>query len=321
MKKKSYTSWILCGLLAFYATGIVAGCAKSTGPSGISPNAYSITAILKTGTNTTLISHALAKTGLDSVFSQPGPYTFFVVTDNVLTAAGINDSVISAYNDSALRYLILYHTLAGQAILSANFPKGPNAKTIMANGDSVFATYNGTALYVNGIKITAPDIIASNGLLDVIAQVLFPPKGSLLQTFQTDSNFNMLNAALMRASQGSTNIDSILSGPGSFTFFAPVNAAFASAGYSSVNDINNANPDSLAGLLLYHILGRRYFTSDMVVGDTPLALNDSSFTIIGPAYNSWQIQGKMNTGPTNILNQNRMATNGVIQSIDQIMRP
>jgi hypothetical protein len=59
----------------------------------------------------------------------------------------------------------------------------------------------------------------------------------------------------------------------------------------------------------------------MVPGDTPVTLNDSSFTVIGPSNNSWQIQGKLNTYPSHIVSQNRMATNGVIQAIDQIMIP
>jgi uncharacterized surface protein with fasciclin (FAS1) repeats len=305
---------LVCGFLG-------QGCTKTPASTNVPTNTSTITTIIHSATNTTLLAKALTSTGLDSIFNQPGPYTFFVLTDNVLAASGINDSVLNSYPDSVLRNLILYHTLAGEAVLSANFPAGPNAPIIMANGDSVFATINGNGLFINGYQVTAPDVAASNGLLDVISHILFPAKGTILQTLQQDSAFSLLLAAINRASQGSSNMDSILSGNGPFTLFAPVNTAFNAAGYASINDINNADPDSLANIISYHLLTRRYFTSDMVIGDTPVTLNDSSFTVIGPDNNSWQIQGKANTSPSNILFQNVMAQNGVLQGIDQLLLP
>ncbi|HTQ26609.1 MAG TPA: fasciclin domain-containing protein [Puia sp.] len=297
------------------------GCSKVSGSSTVNSTTSTITDFLKAGTNTTLFYKAVTRTGLDSILAQAGPYTFFVVPDNVLIAYGINDSVISNYPDSLLRNLILYHTLAGQAILSSNFSPNPNSPVVMANGDSVFTSLIGSNFFVNGWQVTSRDVLASNGFIDVLSHVLMPATGTILQTLQSDSSYSLLLAAIIHASQGSTNVDSILSGPGPFTVFAPVNSAFNAAGYQSANDINNANPDTLANLLLYHVLARRYFTSDMIIGDTPVTLIDSSFTVTGPSNNTWQIQGKLNTAPSNILSQNVMAQNGVLQVIDQLLLP
>jgi uncharacterized surface protein with fasciclin (FAS1) repeats len=312
---------ILPFLLVFFSSVTWHACTKVSGPSPVITSNHTITGVVSMGTNTTLLSQALARTGLDSIFNQPGPYTFFVLTDNVLAASGITQSVLSSYPDSVIRNLILYHTLAGEAVYSANFPPGPNYKIIMANGDSVFTTTNGYGFFINGFQVTSTDVSASNGLIDLISHVLFPPSGMILETLQSDSSYSLLLAALTRASQGASNLDSILATGGPFTLFAPVNSAFTAAGFGSVTDINNANPDSLANILSYHILTRRYFTSDMVIGDSPVSLNDSSFTVIGPANNSWQVKGKGNMTPSNIITQNMMAHNGVLQSVDQVMIP
>jgi uncharacterized surface protein with fasciclin (FAS1) repeats len=322
MMKTTLFKRILPFILLLTVSGLVwQSCSKPSGPTPVTTNDHTITGVVHASSTMTVLSQALTVSGLDTILSQPGPYTFFGLTDNVLAASGITQATLESYPDSVIRNLILYHTLAGEAIYSANFPPGPNFPIIMANGDSVFTTTNGYGFFLNGFPVTTTDVSASNGLINLIAHVLFPPKGSILQTLQADSSYSLLAAAIARASQGSSNLDSILAGSGPFTVFAPVNTAFNAAGYGSVTDINNANPDSLANVISYHILSRRYFTSDMVVGDTPVALNDSSFTVIGPANNSWQIQGKGNTSASNILTQNILARNGVLHSVDQLMIP
>ncbi|HEX4850594.1 MAG TPA: fasciclin domain-containing protein, partial [Puia sp.] len=196
----------------------------------------------------------------------------------------------------------------------------PNAKLVTANGDSVFITVNTNGVFVNGIQTLANDVQASNGYIDAMSAPLFPPRGTILQTLQADTSFSYLVAALSRASLGTTDMNGMLSSGGPYTIFAPVNYAFRTAGFATVDQINNSNSDSLANILLYNILPGRTFTSDLSTGAVRTTLNDSTilFTSSGATR---QIQGSMNTIPANVVAANIMARNGVMYIIDQVLLP
>jgi uncharacterized surface protein with fasciclin (FAS1) repeats len=73
---------------------------------------------------------------------------------------------------------------------------------------------------------------------------------------QNNYDLSLLNAALQK-----TGLADSLALPGSFTFFAPDNNAFAAIGIGSVAAINGMNTDSLRYQLRYHLLRHRYFVS------------------------------------------------------------
>jgi len=297
----------------------IPGCNPTNISSGITPGSSTITSVLENATNTTVFVSLMKRTGLDSVFNSPGPFTVFVPVDNAFTGSGITDSILNSYSDSAVRQILLYHTIAA-GLLSSRFPPGPNGKLVTANGDSVFVTVNSTGVFVNGIPVAAADIIASNGAIDAMPQVLIPATGSILQTIQADTSFSFLVAAITRASQGSLLIDSMLSTGGPYTLLAPGNNAFRNAGYATTDSINNANPDSIANIVLYHIIPNRMFTSDINGSTTVPTLNDSTvlFTVTSTTP---QVLGKQNTYPANTIAVNIMAHNGVVFVIDQLLLP
>ncbi len=203
--------------------------------------------------------------------------------------------------------------------MAADVPAGPNAKVVTAGGDSVFVTKNTKGVFVNGIPVTQADIAADNGVIHAIARVLLPPAGNLVQVVQADTSLTYLVAAVLRASTGTTNVAGVLSTGGIFTVFAPTNDAFRAAGFPTIASINAADPNTLTGILTYHVLAGRAFSSDLAEGAKPATLNGGTVTIslTGGA----TVKGNSNTGKSNIIATNIMASNGVVHKIDQVLLP
>ncbi|PWT77629.1 MAG: hypothetical protein C5B59_03455 [Bacteroidetes bacterium] len=300
---------------------VIAGltaCKKSTS-SNTTAGPQTITTVLKNASDVTLFYSAMTRVHLDSTFNGPGPFTVFVPTDNAFTVAGITGSSLSALTVDSLKYFLLYHTLAA-GLLSTSLPAGPNAKMVTANGDSVFITVNTNGIFINGIQALSHDVQASNGYINAMSAPLFPPRGTLLQTLQADTSFSYMVAAVSRASLGSTDMNGMLASGGPYTLFAPVNYAFRTAGFATIDQINAANSDSLANILLYNMLPGRTFTSDVSSGTFRTTLNDSTILFMSSGATR-QIKGSMNTIPANVIAANIMARNGVMYAIDQVLRP
>jgi uncharacterized surface protein with fasciclin (FAS1) repeats len=75
-------------------------------------------------------------------------------------------------NKAKLRAVLLYHVVAGK-VPAAQVVKISSAKT--AGGQSVRIRVAGSNVFVNGAKVTKPDVMASNGVIHVINRVLVPP--------------------------------------------------------------------------------------------------------------------------------------------------
>jgi uncharacterized surface protein with fasciclin (FAS1) repeats len=317
--KTSFRIIILCSSLAIFMN-IFSGCVKSNTPPA---NTYqnTITSILQSSNNVTLLNTALTRTGLDSLFNYYGPFTFFVTTDGAFVSVGITDTVFDNLPDSQLRKIVLYSALP-VGLGSTQLPVGPNASTQTVLGDSVFITNNGSGIFVNGIQLVSTDVIASNGVIDAVAKPLLPPAGNFMQIAQADTSFSYFVAAVNRTTAGQINISALLSSGNIYTLFLPTNGAFQTIGYSSIDAINNADPDSLGTVLEYHLLSGRFFTSDFVSGQThPTLLTNKSVTwglLGGTAYG---VKGSGNSSIIVISTPNIMARNGVIHVIGQLLSP
>lgn len=313
--KASRILWsCLLGILCF----IVPACSKNSSSGSQPSNTPTIAQFVKMGTNTILFQSLITKTGFDTILSQAGPFTAFIAPDASYNAVGINASFITNTPDSVLFRIVSYQIIDGEALSSGSLPAGPNAKLVTSGGDSVFVSSSSFGIFINGVPMVQADIAASNGIIDAMAQPLLPPAGSLLQIFQIDTAFSFMSAAIARASQGSTNVDSILSGL-PYTVFVPTNSAFQTAGYATIADINNANPDSLAKIVTYHILAGRFFTSDFVHTVQLPTLNGSDLEVLTGS--PPEIKGNNNSGFSSLIQTNIMAQNGVIHTVGAVLLP
>ena len=171
------------------------------------------------------------------------------------------------------------------------------------------------------------DVSAKNGFLDVLAQPLFPPKGTILQIIQADTTLSFFDTAVALTVNATNNIQALLTSGNIYTVFVPNNNAFRNAGFRTVDTVD---VNTLANFLSYHIVAGRYFTSDMAI-----ALSNSSVTndtttqaTISTLTNnsikvtlglSYQVEGAADSVAANLYAPNIMAHNGVIHKIDRVL--
>lgn len=268
------------------------------------------------------LAAALARTGLTKELATfDGSYTLFAPTNEAFIAAGFAtiQDIMNAPVET-LTPILLYHVL-GAEVTSADVPAGPNAAVQTLNGANVYVTRNQDgSVFINGTQVILADVNAVNGVIHVIDRILIPPTGNIVQTaIAANPEFTYLVAAVLRASQGSTNVAGLLSGTGPFTVFAPVNQAFINAGFATINDIMNASPDVLTPILAYHVIGARVFSSDLTNGMTPTMFlgGTTTITLNGGA----KIKGTGNATASNIVKTDIATTNGVIHVIDGVLLP
>ncbi len=129
---------------------------------------------IKAGNFKTLVAAAKAA-GLVEALSAKGPLTVFAPTDDAFAKlpAGTVESLLKPENKAKLASILKYHVVAGR-VYSADALAAGKATTLQ--GDSVKIAVNGKAAMVNGAKLVATDLDASNGVIHVIDSVILPPE-------------------------------------------------------------------------------------------------------------------------------------------------
>lgn len=281
----------------------------------------SIYATIAANPNYSILTAAVDKEGLKTTLDAAGEnqLTLFAPDNAAFNAAGINEGNLASLPDSTVKSILLYHVLP-TAIKSTQIPQADNTPVTTVNGQPVYVTRTSSnGVYINGITVTKADIECTNGVIHEIAGVLMPAVGTIVQTAEANPNLSLLVAAVLRASQGSTNVAAALSGAGPFTVFAPTNQAFANAGFPTAASINAADPNTLAAILTYHVIAGRIFSSDLVNGSMPATLNGETVAVtLGMGA---QVKGNKNSSPSNVISANIVATNGVVHVIDQVLLP
>ena len=122
----------------------------------------------------TTLAKALSESGLVDTLEGKGPFTVFAPTDEAFAKlpAGTVESLLKPENKDKLVAILTYHVVPGE-VKAADVVKLNEAKTV--NGKMVSVKANGGTVMINNSKVTATDIVASNGVIHVIDSVLLPP--------------------------------------------------------------------------------------------------------------------------------------------------
>lgn len=326
----------LCKRLLYYflsaALFITSACKKdaATG-SGGSGRANRLGFILGNNFNLTLFNVGLTYTHYSDTLLQTGPYTVLAPSDNAFQAAGYSGAVAVQALGAKLWPLMAYHILGGYYPLD-QLPFQFNQELHTLGGASMYVTHwvknKDTVLTINGARVISVNQPGSNGLIQVLDQVLSPSLYNNVQdAIGADTSLTFFNAALFRS-----GMTAQLRGAGPFTVFAPANSAFRSLGYPSADSINRTDPTVLKGILNFHILSGRRFINDYILttgaSNTSLQamLNGSNVTIkllagsTPGTYSGISLQGSGNITPASLLGTNVLAGNGVLHSINQVLK-
>jgi uncharacterized surface protein with fasciclin (FAS1) repeats len=120
------------------------------------------------------LAAALTAADLVGALRGAGPFTVFAPTDEAFAKlpAGTLDSLLKPENKEKLKGILLYHVVSGK-VMAADI-KG-SAKPATLQGATIDVKAAGGGVTVNGAKVTAADVGASNGVIHVIDAVILPP--------------------------------------------------------------------------------------------------------------------------------------------------
>lgn len=163
--------------MKFEIANLVAVAAMALGMAAAAPAAAAEKDIVDTAVaagDFKTLAAALQAAGLVDTLKGPGPFTVFAPTDAAFAKlpAGTVEDLLKPENKAKLTAILTYHVVPGK-VMAADVVKLKDAKTV--NGAMVHVKVAGDTVMINDAKVTATDIVASNGVIHVIDSVLLPP--------------------------------------------------------------------------------------------------------------------------------------------------
>jgi transforming growth factor-beta-induced protein len=224
--------------------------------------------------------------------------------NNAKAFAKLGDSTIQGLlkDKDKLSDILLYHVVPGR-VLRKDLK---NEVIKAANGDNIRTgvTRRPTRVLINNnVRVTRADVLAKNGVINFIDEVLIPP-GNLLDTIKGEQNLSTLAAAVKAAKLESTLRDM----KSDLTIFAPTNKAFEKL---AVNQLIK-NPEKLKSILLYHAVSGSVLRSALR-GDSRVK------TLQGSNIHFDEKGRKLFINDSEVTEANILASNGVIHVIDEVL--
>lgn len=223
-----------------------------------SPPASIVDVAVANGSFTTLVA-ALQATGLDTVLDDPdATFTVFAPTDAAFSLLGQETIDALLADTETLSDILLYHVIQGSEVLqdgALTVAQSDDNKVEMANGAETALSLANNTLFVNKSAVSLADVMADNGVIHVVDQVITVPaaKGEPTQTIvdiaASNDDFSTLVTALTAADLVTTLSDT----SATFTVFAPTNAAFDKIDEATLDGLL-ADTDGLTAILLKHVV-------------------------------------------------------------------
>lgn len=289
------------------------------------------------GRFTTLVA-AIDAAGLRETLEGEGPFTILAPTNDAfqtaLDAMGLTPEDALALGEP-LQMVLLKHVIPGQYFFR-NLTGGPTLETV--GGETVTFDLTDGVFTVNGVGISDPDQLGSNGIVHAIDGVLLPdmlagmvgqateepapeetpvaeapsrPTLGELLAADADGRFTTLLAAVEAA-----GLTDALSAEGPLTVLAPTNDAFAEAlaylGMSAEDLL--ADTDTLTAVLAYHVIPGQYFFRNLTAGPELETLN-------GATVDFDLSDGFFSVNGVGISDPDQLASNGIFHVIDGVLLP
>src|SRR5579883_2524493 len=113
---------------------------------------------------------AVTEAGLADILTGDGPFTVFAPNDEAFAKlpAGTIEALLK--DKKKLTDILTYHVVEGKH-LAKEVVKQPTLKTVLGKHVSIA---NGSGVKVDKATVIAPDIVADNGVIHVIDEVIIP---------------------------------------------------------------------------------------------------------------------------------------------------
>ncbi|CAK9833189.1 Transforming growth factor-beta-induced protein ig-h3 [Anthophora retusa] len=269
----------------------------------------------------------LRQSGLDNVLNETGPYTIFVPSDKafrtLLVQLGGPEKAEQKFRDNPrlLSGLLLHHVIPGAFRIDSLQDEMTGvslAGTQLRVNEYAMHDHEWNDIKqvttINGAKV-APnkrDIEIPQGIAHAIDRVMFPlPVGDLVQTMQADRERRFTTFLKMLHISG---LQDTLSGPKTFTIFAPTDSAFESAAKDGTPVWTEEDgPEAAKTIISRHVMpstlytaGMRYYLQkDTLRPQSPVHIHKNG--------------GRVRVNEVHVVTHNVPAINGVLHAIDGVL--
>merc|ERR1712166_604640 len=190
---------------------------------------------------------ALQTANLVETLSGPGPFTVFAPTNDAFAAIS---SVVDGLTVDQLTKVLENHVISGVSAKAADLSNGQVLSSLFHESTVSIHRENYGGLQIEAeaatVRVTVRDQVCNNGVVHIVNAVLLPRYQTIVEAALAQPSLSTLVGALTTA-----NLVDTLSGPGTFTVFAPTNDAFAAI--SSI--VDGLTTEQLTDVLLAHVLG------------------------------------------------------------------
>ncbi|TVR41664.1 MAG: fasciclin domain-containing protein, partial [Cryomorphaceae bacterium] len=256
------------------------------------------------------LTAAINAAGLADALNGDGPFTVFAPNDAAFGALppGVVDELL-ADPSGLLTEILLYHVVFGAAVESVQLEDGQMITT-MNGGDITVMLFGGVFINETSEVIQA-DLIAGNGVVHVVNEVLLPPAPfTVWDVVQESEIHDILEAAVLAA-----GLDGALSDPDAeLTLFAPTDEAFAALPDGLIDDLLADPSGLLTDILLYHVVGSVALSTDLSDGQMITTLNGADVTVTFDG-------GNVFINDAQVILADIVTDNGVVHVIDAVLVP
>ena len=324
--RKSLT-WLPVIVFTVFAA-FLTGCAEDQSPvaPAVQPGPQPLTGqtedIVDTAVNAgafnTLVA-AVQAAGLEETLRSEGPFTVFAPTDAAFEKLpeGLVDKLLLPQNKDKLAQLLLYHVVAGR-VLAGDLKWSQLVPTVEGQNLWIRKLWWGT-VKVNNARVISADVLATNGVIHVIDEVLIPrgfeleleePTSDIVDTAIGAGVFNTLVTAVQAA-----ELVDALRGEGPLTVFAPTDEAFGKLPPELISALLlPENKSKLQELLLYHVVAAKVLSKDLRFFQRVETLQGDRVAVVKWFGNIWVNFSRVTTADV-------LATNGVIHIVNRVLIP
>merc|ERR1711892_805089 len=266
---------------------------------------------------TTLVDFVV-KAGLAETLSGPGPFTVFAPDSDAFAKLPADLVATLSGNVDLLKKVLLFHVLSG-TVMSTDITNDLTAASVEGTElrDNVYlkSDYYDGFVTINGKRVYKADIVADNGVIHMVTDVIYPfPGGNIAEVVTGDERFSTLLAAV-----GDAGLAATLATGGPFTVVAPTNDAFAKVSKDALDGLL-ADKEALTAVLLRHVVPGALFSKGVPWGTHTTAGGDTIATQVFKAGIIKVVSNADNKrAAARVVDADIIATNGVIHAIDTVI--
>jgi len=258
--------------------------------------------------------------GLTDTLTGEGPFTVVAPTNDAFAKLPAELVEMLVADTELLKKVLLHHVVSGMAVTRDKITNDALVPTVEGSIHRVNvylkSDYYDGFITVNGKRIKTFDIHASNGVIHLMTEVIYPfiPDQTIADIVSTDPRFSTLFAAVKAGGLVDT-----LASPGPFTLFAPTNDAFDRVPSSTLTALLT-DKEALMAVLLRHVLPETIFQKGICWETHATAGGDEIATQVfkNNVAKVVSYANEVRTG-ARLNDYDILASNGVIHAIDNVI--